>query len=289
METKEKKNSTFTLPNKRVNVKFINRKRGMASGSWVGKDHVIAGGMLKTAHKKLSVPLKRNNTLSNVLTNDEKAYLEDQLNIDLSVYSNQKFWEERYVRLQKGDNYLDLNNPIDYIDYKILLGNPKFVAKSWEDRNNDLNYWFAIVEEGEENKLQKVAFNYKKKAFRLYSEIEDNKEVLRGIIKLINKKPISKETKLDWLQGEVEKIIDSDPQKFVSLIEDSNYQTKILLSHAEDAGIVVKQNRRYMTSDGIELANEGEVASFDNAVRYLSQPINQELVDIIKAKLNKAK
>ena len=32
---------TFTLPNKRVVVKFIKRKRGMAAGDHITEDHVI--------------------------------------------------------------------------------------------------------------------------------------------------------------------------------------------------------------------------------------------------------
>lgn len=284
------KESTFTLPNKTVKVKFINRKRGMASGKWVTPDHAISGGMLNTATKSIPTPLQKNNTLANVLTNEEKKFLEgpEGLNMNLSVYSNSKFWEERKVILRKGDNILDLSDPIDYIDYKILLANKSLIAPSWEDRNKKLTYWFAIVEDGEEEKLNRKVFNYKKKAFKLYSKIEDNKDILRGIIKIINKKPISKQTRLDFLQGEVEKIIDNTPEKFVSLVEDSNYETKILLSHAEDAGVVIVQNKRYMTSDGIELAYDGELASFDNAVKYLSDPANKELLDIIKVKVKKS-
>lgn len=288
-ETIEK--STFSLPNKKVTIKFINRKRGMASGSWVTADHAISGGMLTTATKKIPAPLQKNGSIANVLTTEEKELLEgpEGLNMNLSVYSNKEFWQNRYVILRKGDNILDLSDPIDYIDYKILLGNPSLVAPSWEAKDGKLTYWFAIVEEGEESKLTRKAFNYKKEAFKLYSTIEDSADTLKGIVKLINKKPISDSTKIEWLQGEVEKIIENTPEKFVSLLKDSNYETKILLSHAVDKGVVIVQNHRYMTSDGIELAEEGELASFDNAIRYLSKPTNNELVDILKVKIKKTK
>lgn len=285
----ETKSKEFTLPNKVVKVKFISRKRGMANGSWVTKDHAIAGGMLNKSTKKIPVPMLKNGSLANVLTDAEKTFLEGTkgVNHDLSVYSNRKFWNDRFVRLEKGVNILDLSNPIDYIDYKILLANKDYIAPNWEARNNKLTYWFAIVEDGEEQIISKKRFNYKKQAFRLYSELEDNTDILRGIIKTILKKPLAKTTKLDFLQQQVEKIVDETPEKFVSLLEDSKYETKLLISAAEDAGVIIIQNKRYMTADGIELAMEGEVASYTNAVNYLSDPLNQELVDIIKVKIDK--
>lgn len=279
----------FSLPNRKVTVKFINRKRGMATGSWVGEDHAISGGMLTTAVKKIYTPLKRTGGIANVLTKEEKDYLEqdDVLGLNLSVYANKDFWEQRYVELRKGDTILDLSDPMEYINYKILLHNKDYICPNLEDVNKKLTYWFVLVDEGEENKLNRKSFNYKKKAFKLYSKIEDDKHILRGIIKFIDRKAISEGTSIDWLQSRIEQIIDKTPEKFVSFLEDSNYETKILLSNAEDAGIVVQQNKRYMTSDGIELCYEGELASYDNAVRYLSDPLNQELVDVIKSKLNK--
>lgn len=287
---KEEKN-TFTLPNKKVKVNFIDRKRGMASGKWVTPDHAISGGMLRNATKKIPVPMQKNGTLSNVLTKEEKEFLEgpEGLNMNLSVYSNKEFWQNRFVTLRKGENILDLSDPIDYVDYKILLGNPDLIAPNLESKDNKLTYWFVVVEEGEESKIEKEKFNYKKEAFKLYSQIENSADILRGILKLINKKPISASTELWWLQKEVEKIVDNEPQKFVSLLKDDFYETKILISHAEDAGVIIVQNRRYMTSDGIELCEQDEIASFDNAVKYLSKPENQELIDIIKAKVNKFK
>lgn len=284
METTEQ----FTLPNKQVNVRYIKRKKGMAAGSWVTEDHAISGGMLNKAFKGFPAPLLKNGSIANVLTDAEKEFLEDLMNVNLSVYKNKEFWETRQVRLLKGDNRLDLSNPIDYIDYKILLANKDKIAPSLKEKDNKLTYMFVIIDENEEADLTKEAFNYKKEAFKLYSKVEDNKQILRGIVKIINKKPLSENTTMKWLNQQVENIIDSQPEKFVSLLQDSLYETKILLSDAEDAGVVVTQNRRYMTSDGIELCYEGELASYDNTIKYLSDPLNQELVDIIKAKILKS-
>jgi hypothetical protein len=281
---------SFVLPKKTVTVRYINRKKGMAAD--VKDDHVIAGGMLNGAFKRICTPLMKNGSIMNVLTKEEKDYLENPstgLGTSLSVYSNRKFWSERYVLLFKGDNLLQLENPIDYIDYKILLANTDLIAPSLKHKDHKMTYMFVVIDEDEEREIEKNTFNYKKQAFKLYSQVENNADILRGIIKMVNKKPVSDKSTIEWLRQEVEKIVDKTPKLFVELIEDSNYEYKIFLSQAEDAGVVIKQNQRYMTTDGIELSEQGEVASFENAVKYIADPKNSELVDILKIKIDKSK
>jgi len=284
-EVKEKV-STFKLPNKKVKVRYIRRKTGMASN--VDANHVISGGLLSGSTRKFCAPLTRQGSIKNILTDDEKDYLENKMGIPLSVYKNPEFWTNRKVTLIKGDTTLNLSELSDYIDYKILLANKDVIANGLTNAKNSLTYQFVIIEDGEEVTVQRSNFSSKKKAFKLYSKIEDSQEVLRSIVKLVEQKAISKTADIDWLRGQVENIIDTKPEQFVSLMEDANYGIKMIISNAEDAGVIVRKNKRYSTADGLDLSREGEVASFENAVRYLADPLNQEIVDIIEAKTKKA-
>ena len=78
----------FTLPNKTVKVKYIKRKKGMASN--VSEDHVISGGMLSGSVKRYCTPLMRNGSLANVLNSSEKEELEKLTGLNLSIYSDLK-------------------------------------------------------------------------------------------------------------------------------------------------------------------------------------------------------
>lgn len=284
-ELKEKV-SSFELPNKKVKVRYIRRKTGMASN--VDANHVISGGLLSGATRKFCAPLTKQGTIKNILTNEEKDYFEQHMDINLSVYKNPDFWTSRKVTLIKGDTELDLNNMSDYIDYKILLANTNTIAQGLDKAKDSLQYQFVIIEDGEENKLQRSNFSSKKKAFKLYSKIEDSQETLRSIVKLVENKAISKTADIEWLRSQVESIIDNKPEQFVSLMEDANYGIKMIISNAEDAGVIIRKNKRYSTVDGLDLAREGEIASFENAVKYLADPLNQEIIDIIEAKTKKA-
>ena len=135
----------------------------------------------------------------------------------------------------------------------------------------------------------KTKLDSKREAFVAYGRIMDSQEQLIGVLKLLTNKPISKETKLEWLQHETEQFVDKEPAKFLSVVKDKSLFTKLLINSAIDAKIIIKKSNKYSTVDGLDLCEAGEVATFDNAVKYLDTPLNQEVRTIIEAKIEKAK
>lgn len=284
-ETKTKKANTFTLPNEVVTVKFIKRKKGMAAN--VDSNHVISGGMMTGSVKKFSAPLQRNGAIANVLTESEKEFLEEKTGLNLSVYGD--FWKTFQVSLFKDDasNVFDKSNPMDYLSVKLLEALVDDISPSWKDRNKKQTYQFVITGEEEINDEKKVKLDIKKEAWKVYGRMEDDREKLIGVLKLLSNKLISKDSKLKWVQGEVENIVDTTPSKFLSVVQDEALETKMLINKAVESGYIVKTGNKYATVDGLDLAKNKEVASFDNAVRYLEDPKNQEVRDLIIAKTNK--
>lgn len=278
MEVKESK---FTLPDGTVTVKYIKRKKGMASN--VGDDHVISGGMLNGSVKKFQAPLLKNNSIANVLTKEEKDHIESLTGLDLSVYGD--FWYEHQVSLYKDDNLLNLSNPIDYISYKILTFLKNDIAPSWAERNLKQTYQFVITSSDEELTEKKAGFDNKKEAFKLYGKIEDDKDKLIGILGLLTNKPISKETTLKWVQTKVEEFIDSKPESFVVLMKDKSLDTKFLINNAIDKGVIIKTGNKYSTNDGLDLCENGQIPTFENAVTYIDNPKHQDVRSFIEAKL----
>jgi len=272
---------TFTLPQKTVTVKYIKRKKGMASN--VSEDHVISGGMLSGSVKRYCTPLMRNGSLANVLNSAEKEELEKLTGLNLSIYSD--FWKEHSISLFKEDNLLDLSNPLDYISYKILLSYKNDICSTWAERNSKQTYEFVIVSGDEELNEKKVSYDSKKEAFKLYGKIEDDKDKLLGILKLLTNKPISSDSTLTWLQTKVEEFIDSKAKLFVDLMKDSKFETKLLIQDAEEKGYVKKSGNKYSTIDGLDLCENGQIPTFENAIAYLDNPKHQDVRGIIEAKL----
>ena len=285
-KTKEvKKGNTFSLPNEKITVKFIPRKKGMAAN--VDSNHVISGGMLSKAIKTYQCPLmSRGGGLANILTKDEKNYLEAELQINLSVYGD--FWTNYKVKLHKDDasNVFDLSEPMHYLALKILENYPDEIAHSWDQRKDKPSYMFVITRPGEVTSERKMKLDTKKLAFKLFGKIEDNKNTLIGVLKLLTNQPISENSDIEWLQGQVQEYVDNNPTNFVNLVKDPSFETKLLINRAVTAGVIKKNGNKYGTVDGLELCNSKEQPTFNNAVRFLEDDKNQEVRLLIEARLD---
>ena len=279
----------FMLPDEKVTIKFIRRNRGLAAD--VGDSHVISGGMIEGATRKFCVPLLRNGGLKNVLTNEEKEFFEKGhfMGVNLSIYSD--FWKDQYVSLEKIDTILDLSIPEDYLKFKILSAWDDVIATSLEDykTKNKGTYQFYITKAGEELKDRSKKLDLIKTAWKEYYRIEDNRDVLISIIYLMSGKKLSDNSTMKFINTEVETLVDTRTKDFLNLVEDPNFETKTLIALAENAGIILKKNGKYETIDGLTLAKQGEIASLPNAVKYLIDAKNQEVRDLIEARIKTTK
>ena len=115
------------LRNEKITIRHINKQTGLVTDP----KHVLYGGMAENAKKTYTVPMLRSGLFCDILTKDEKDYLEYVMGLEpnaLSIYNKtDNFWSTANpkgistVTLMKQDNQLDLSNPTDYIKYKILL------------------------------------------------------------------------------------------------------------------------------------------------------------------------
>lgn len=282
-ETIVKQKDVFTLPKEVITLKFIKRRRGLATE--VADNHVISGGMLDGAVKKFCAPLERSGNIKNVLTDSEKEFLEKATGLNLSVYGG--FWNSFWVHLYKDDNMnkIDLSTPMGYISYKVLKHLTSDIAPSWKQRNDKLSYMFAITKDEDLFDEEKAKLDSKKEAWKLYGKIEDDKEKLIDILRLLSNKSIAESSSLKWIQGQVESILDSNPKSFLSVVQDKHLDIKILINKAVTKGYITKSNNKYSTVDGLDLCEQGQVPSFDNAVLYLDNPKNQDVKSLIEAKV----
>lgn len=283
-----KKEEKFSLPNKKVTIKHIPRKTPLAPDA--SPTHVAYGGMLSGASTKYSAPLQRNGDVKNVLTNEEKEVLEEMTGLKLSIYGD--FWDNFYVTLRRDDasNVLDLSNPTDYIQYKILCAySGTSIAPSWADRNRILSYKFAITEPEELTIDTNKRYNLKKEAFKIYGRIENTRDTLISVLRLLENKNVSDKTSIDRIQEKVLDYVDNDSAKFLSVVNDAKFETKALLMEAVNQGIIKRTGNKYVTVDGLELCESGEVPLFTNAVNYLDSNKNQDVRSLIEAKVLKSK
>lgn len=282
------------LRNERVIVRFVPSPNAMVQQ----KGHVLSGGMSENATRSFVVPLLRTGQYMNVLTKNEKDFLEQAMGLEpnaLNVYrKNDNFWDDSNpkgigkVTLHKQDNYLDLSNPVDYIRYKILLANKDQIAASiqeLEDRPK-ATYQFVIISENAEAKSNLSKMDATMQCYTEYGAIRDDKNTLRTIIELLESRPTSPQVKLDYLQGKVNEYIQKDPRRFLNTITDEYLSAKVLIKRCIEAGLISwRNNLYYLRQDGSPLCEMGEESTLNNAAKYISSIKHQELKYQLEAKL----
>ena len=276
------------LSNKRIIVKHLPKETGLVSNP----KHVLYGGMAENAVIYYTVPMLQTGKLVNVLTNEEKDYLEYIMGLEynaLSIYRKENnYWENLQVRLTKQDNILDLSSPDDYIKYKVLLANKDEIAPSMEAAQNrpKATYKFVIVEEGEEISQAKNEMTLTMRAFVKFGEYQKDYYTLKTIYELIDGRPVAANTSLDFLLTSVGKIVKSNPSLFLTVCEDKYLEAKVLIKRAIEAGIIANRgNFLYLTSNNTPLCDNNEEPTLSIAAKFISLPKNQELKFSIEAKL----
>lgn len=276
------------LRDERIIVKHVPKETAMIHNP----KHINYGGMAENASRWITVPLLRNGVPVDVLTKQEKDYLEDVLGYEKNALSVHKkkdnFWSNFMVRLNKQDNIFDLSNPLDYIKYKVLLANTDIIASSLDvlhDRPK-ATYEFVILHENEEAKANKKKVNTNIEAYKELGKIEDDKDKLRVIVETATGKPISAATKLDVLTDKIDKLITADAKLFLRIAKDPMLDTKVLLRLGVECGAVILRNGLYYTSENEPMCEKGD-ATLSVAAAYLNLPKNQQLKLSIEAKINK--
>lgn len=282
------------LRNERVIVRFVPRQSGIVTNP----RHILYGGMAEGAIRKFTVPKLSSGMFVNVLTDNEKAYLEEAMGLEynaLSIYKKMdNFWDDSNeggistVRLTKGDNYLNLADPEDYIRYKILLANKDFIAPSLQELEDHpkRTYQFVIVQEGEETRNANKEMSATMQSYMEFGKIQDNVQILRTIIEILDGRPTAKNTKLEFLQQRVNKLIQADARLFLRVIKDPLLPTKVLIKRAIEGGLISNRGGMlYLKSDGTPLCGDNEEPTLNVAAKFLSSPKHQELKLSLEAKL----
>lgn len=277
----EEKKLVSCLKKEEVVFKFIPRMMG---GVTDNPKHVAYGGMLDTAFREFCPGRLRSGQLQNILTEDEKDFLEEYLRLEknsLSMY-NKEYWDNINVRLYKENNRFDLSNPDDYIKVKVLLSNKNLIAKSKDLSRDKRTYMFYMEKEGDEDNRKVSKLNSTKLAYKLYGKYEDNIDVLRYVLKTLGK-ATKRDVALGKVQTMVGDVLDVQAQAVSELLDDRFVTIKAMLSKAVENKVISIRRNVYYYNDGKPLTGNSTESTLQYCAEFLSEPINQDKKLIIEA------
>lgn len=272
-----------------ITVRYIPRESGMVTNP----KHIFYGGMAENATRTFTVPiLESSRTFVNVLTTQEKNFLEEVMGLEpnsLSIYlKKNNFWDNYSVRLTKSDTYLKLSDPDDYIKYKVLLANKDFICPSLATLTDNprATYQFVLIAEKEESRESNKKLNHTMRAYELMGKLKENKRVLKLIVETIDGRPISATSDLEFIQGRAYNLIQANAKLFVQVAEDDYLTTKVLINEALEFNLIRRRgDYLYLGADNSPLCEQGEDPTLSMAAKYLNSPKHQEVKLSIEAKI----
>lgn len=249
-------------------------------------DHV-ASFLAPRARKEFVVPYLRNGQLKNILTKEEKDKLEQLLNEDLSVYKkHDNFWLSFKFDIGKETVFLDLSNPIQYIQYKLLLAWPSIVSPTKDKKDERPTYKYYIVDTEYETVEKAMEDDIEEQAWTTFAELKNDRNKMINVLKLYGKnvgsnatdKFISTQISEQFRKGTVQM------QEFVDMVNDPDFEIKILIERAVDANALVRRRSHYFLPEGDKLA-----ASTSQMVEYLKDAKHQDVFMLIEQRTKNAK
>lgn len=295
----------FSLPTGKVHVKPIVR-----SGRWLPEGHSGAF-MYDHTVMGIQVPIDRNTgRLMNPLTPEETEFFENDAGLDLEkgalnpFRKRDNFWTDFRVSIRKNDDIvtdqtvlmtLDLSQPMDYLQYKVLLCNSKpqggLVAPSWEERNSSGTYRVALAHEGQQNAEKVRRADKMEKAYKYLSKISASEEEMFDFLTIYYleggkaKRPSEDSTK-SFYKSEIQDIIDTDIDGLVRIIDDAkNYEYKLLVHRGLKIGaLVMRQGNNIETVDGMPVG-----VGLQQAIQWFKDDRHQDEYLRLKNQIDLAK
>ena len=281
------------LRNEKIYVRFVPKVDGLS------KNHVLSGGKADGSFVSFCVPVLRSTgNYKNILTNDEKEFLEEALGLDfnaLSVYKKENnYWDNYRVTIHNAKEGLHLNlaDPEDYIKYKVLLANTELVAPSIKERieRPKATYQFELVREDEETDLENAKMDATMQSYKEFGKIDSDLDTMRVLVEILDSRPYAANNKADFFRSRINALIQADPKTFLRQITDPLLHTKVLIRRGTELGVLTKRgDYYYLKSDNSPLCDGGEDPTLSVAARYLNQPSHQDIKFILESAMGQNK
>lgn len=274
------------LIDKVVEIKPIIRKSDYYSENHDGAG-IFTGAVWSTT---LPIDTARNQ-FTNILTSEEQEVFEKEFNRPkgtLDFYNRQSpFWSELRVVITKDGLKLNLKEPMDFLKWKILSVSPK-IAPSWAKRFEDARYRFAIVEPDAEiadvNKRQDKT----RRAYKAFGKIEDSSTEMADLLRVAGKQ-VPSNAKADWLTAEIGKLIETNIDEFLNIVEDPNFQYRLIINQAVDCGALKRVGKTGFKLPALEDHEQNTADNLVEMIEYLKDLKNQPQLLKIKAQISNSK
>lgn len=245
-----------------------------------------ASFLAPSAKNRYPLPIdKKTGKYKQVLTEKEQKELEGIFKRSLSVYErNDNFWDGFEVLLSKLPKTLNLKDPSDFIAYKILKAYPRIIAESKDKLKDKLTYKYYFKDEEAEALVDAEKTDYEEKVWELFGQIKKDRVKMMNFFKITGKNVSSSTTDAFMISKIKDTYIKGSEENmkfFYDTLNNSNFETRVLISKCIENRSLVKEGSKYYLQEGDELAS-----TYDQLVRYLESDKNQNIRVLLEERVN---
>jgi hypothetical protein len=271
------------LENKKVSIKLVQKYR-------TGFDKGSDGSTLYTGCKQVfQLPTNAYDRLIPILTPEEQEAFEDKLGLTKGelAFNNKEngYWRTFKVTLDKKGKVLNLNDPEDYLSYRILRV-CNAVANSKDEINVLQHTFYMETDEEENNTNSRMAERYEE-ASKLFGVISKSDKKMKNVLRVLGK-TLTSDSNSKWLKAELVKMIEQKAKvpgvlnidDFIRTASDPDIDMKVFILDALDIGEIKIDGTTYKLRAGDILGYD-----FAQAVSFFNNPKNQQTKLLIEDKV----
>lgn len=251
--------------------------------SWLPEDHDGSLRFTKT-REDLTVQASRGTGILNTgLDSDIERELEKALSYKEGTLSktNKEFWGKFRISVSKdGLTLFPKENPYDELIYRVCLAHQE-IAESESTKDEKPFSRYILASEEDEIKEITKEFNAKLKAYEVFGKMSQDQKI--NFLITYGKNP-GKSASIDFVNAQVGKLIDQDPEIFVSIISNPSYDKTVFIKKCVNAGVLKESGGKYFRPGGEVIGY-----SLEQTIDFLSKPENNEVYISIKGQLEATK
>lgn len=221
----------------------------------------------------------------------ERQYFESVFKTDLNVHTpKNEFWANYSVEMVKSPELIrigrefNLMDPRDMLAYKVLLTNHKTISKTWGGKTPFHNFAF-IDADFEEVEAEKEA-DENARIWMFLGELKERPTKMREFLQVYwttkrTTKQVPKNASKEFLVAEIQKIIKTDKDGYLSLVDDKDYATKALIQRGIDTGVIEQEGIgtfHIVGLGGEGFSYEGLIATLDKMKAERKDPMYFKMI-----------
>lgn len=233
----------------------------------------VASFLAPRAKKVYVTPIEASTQrFKKVLTDEEQEYLEDKLGRSLSIYDREdNYWATRQVILGKEPIELHLNDPVDFIKYKILLANTLEICPDKRQLRAKLTYKYYLEDLAEQAYYDAQEADLEEEAWELFGEIKKDRVRMMDFLRVAgysiddtqSDSFFVSEIRNKFLKGDRKQI-----QYFYDTLSSPDFDTEVLIQKALKYRVIVRDRNRYLIQGEQVAASKEQLLSFLKNDKY---------------------